>query len=212
MTNPEPTAEASRLRKWAALWLLLVLLNGLFYGPLVIKGFIWDLNGEIAWDTLLNHRLINLGRSFCALAMFSALFLLLRPTWRPLWRGSLGLMAGAALTNLGIHMHLHMHIGRGVMSGLKSFVTSGDIAHALAEKSFTVGSLVDSFSYSVGFQKAGYLIWTGDHAWSGKYPDYAAHDGTVVVSAVWILGLSALLTGFIVHAATWLKARRSQQA
>lgn len=172
------------MRKYATLWTLFILFQHLAYGKYVIKGFIYDSQGNVYCNTIINHRLLNLESSFEALAFFYAVILLLRPDSRPIWRCSIFLMACAILTNLATHFYLRGNM----MSGLMSFIESGGIVRFLTNSSYSFDRLFTLPRGSIGFSKViSYFRYKSE---------YAVHDGTIVLVLVWIVGASVLLISF----------------
>lgn len=145
---PHNISKENVSRKWQALWLLIVLLNPLFYGTHVVKGYIYDDDGKPVYGALLNHHLAHVEQTFCALSLLCAILLLLKPVSRVFRRCSVGLMACALLTSVISHVQL----SGGLVRGLESFASSGRAVRFLTTGRPPTDGLFDATMRSTGLK------------------------------------------------------------
>ena len=180
------TTQPAPSRKRAVLWLSAILVQPLIYNTYLIKGWCYDARGNPDPAAIYNHQLWHAEQAFGAVALLCAILLLLQPASRILWRLSVGLMACALLTNITNHVHLR----GGLLSGLKSFASSGGIVEFLETGSSPMGELVGGLERKI--------ILIPESLW-------ALHGTSLVLAVLGTIAAAALLAWFSIKRATWHK-------
>jgi hypothetical protein len=98
-------------RKWAVLWLLIVLVYPFVFNDARVMGMENDWDSKSNTLNVVNHRLGDFMATFYGLALLCAVLLLFWPRSNVFWLCSIGLMVCVALTQVVSCLHLRETLG-----------------------------------------------------------------------------------------------------